>query len=1059
MTDGGNVTGSTNTTLFVANVSPATSGAYQVVISNFYGVVTSTVATLTLAPPATAAYDVAVEAAQPVAYWRLNDTVRPNPGPAFAYDFYGGFAGTYAVNASNAANGVLGPVAPAFPGFETNNGALETVDGETNSFVTVPALNLNTNVVSISMWIYPLGNQNPNTGLFFWRGGNTGGLIYNGAHADNDLGYNWGSSALPYLWDSQLSPPSNLWSFVTLEVTPTNATLYMLNTNGRASASIALTNPVLAFDSASTIGTDPYQDNRTFNGIIDEVALYRQTFTESQLDAMYVAGAGPWLQFEPIITQQPDSATLYPGRTAQFTVAATGLTPFSYQWYATNGAGGFTALAATNATLLVNNVSTNTPTEFEVVITNSYGSATSLMASLTVVNASLSGYATAVQSNQPVAFWQLNETNVNPATGNAPAFDYDGGFTGLYGSNTFNGASPTPYTVVGPTPPALTGFPVNNGAVETFTGSNNSYVTVPPLNLNTNVMSCVMWVNPATAQLANTGLFVCRGGTTVAGFGYANSVPNNLGYNWNNNFSTYNWPSGLSAPAGIWSLVAWVVTPTNLTVYLVNSNGLSSSSLANANQVEAFDSFSTIGSDSFTNVRTFNGDIADVAVFNQALTEIQVASLYSAGTEQTFPPLVILQPNSTTLYAGRTAQFTAGVQSATAFNYQWMTTNGSGGFATVSSGTGAPGVADLTLSLTNVSAATPVTYSLMVSNLYGAVTSSVATLTVVAPGTIDGYQTAVAAAQPLAFWQLNETNLNPASGTAPAYDYYGGYTGTYGVNSFDGGSPSPYTVAGPSAPTFTGFFTNEGALETVAGVNNSYVTVPALYLNTATLTCSMWIDPMGAQASGTGLFFCRGGTTVSGFGYGNIISNTLGYTWNNAPATYNWYSGLTAPSNAWSLVSWVVTPTNATIYVMNTSGTTSANVTTPNPVQAFDAPSAIGSDILTSSRTFNGLISDVALFNQALTQSQLAALYTAGGQTSSGGPTFLPVSLQIQLNGGNTVTLLWSSAAGPYLLKSNSSLAAGTWGTVTNTPTVVSGSNEVVLPLTTNAQFYRLSSQ
>ena len=978
LSDGGDVAGSTNTALMIANVSASTPEEYQVVISNVYGVSTSSVAMLSIAGAPASSYATTLEACQPVAYWRLNETISPNPGPAFAYDYYGGFVGIYGVNSSNAANGVYGPSAPEFPGFEPNNGALETVNNDTNSYVTVPALNLNTNVVTISMWIYPEGNQTQNTGLFFWRGSSSAGFIYTGFAPDNDLAYNWGSASAPYLWDSHLSPPTNLWSFVTLEVTGTNATIYMLNTNGRASASIGITNVNLAFDSAGAIGTDPLSASRTFNGIIDEVAIFNQALSQSQINSLYVAGAGPWLQFEPVIVQQPVPATIYPGRNAQFTVSVTGQAPFSYQWFTTNGSGNFVPLAATNSILVVTNVSASTPAEYEVVITNSYGAATSSLTTLTVVSTALSVYGTAVQADQPVAFWQLNETNVDPATGVALAFDFDGGFTGLYGTNAFNGGSPSPFTVSGPAPPAFPGFEAGEGALETFSGTNDSYVTVPALNLDTNTVTCAMWLNPNSTQRANTGLFVCRGGTTVAGFGYANSIANSLGYNWNNDFNTYNWPSGLSAPVGIWSLVAWVVTPTNLTIYLMNSNGLSSSSLTYPNQVEAFDAVSTIGSDSFTNIRTFNGLISDVAIFNRALSVDQVAALYTAGSAQTFPPQVTQQPNSTTLYTGRTAQFTAAVQSGTPFSYEWMTTNGSGGFEPVAGGSGAPGPANLTLFVTNISAATPTEYELSVSNVYGSITSSLAMLTAVTPVVLSPYEVAVAADRPLAFWQLNETNVNPLSGAAPAYDYYGGYTGLYGVNCFNGGSPSPFTVSGPAPPAFTGFETNEGALETLSGNDNSYVTVPSLDLETNVLTCSIWINPNGSQLTDTALFFCRGGATVCGFGYGNIIPNALGYTWNNAPATYNWNSGLSAPSNTWSLVSWVVTSTNATIYVMNAGGISSASVVTPNPVQAFDAPSTIGADPLTNTRTFNGIISGVALFNKALSQDQLNALYSAG---------------------------------------------------------------------------------
>ena len=503
----------------------------------------------------------------------------------------------------------------------------------------------------------------------------------------------------------------------------------------------------------------------------------------------------------------------------------------------------------------------------------------------------------------------------------------------------------------------------------------------------------------------------------------------------------------------MWSFVAWVVTSTNINVYLMNSNGVSSAALVYPNPVEAFDWVSTIGSDSFTNSRTFEGSISEVSIFNQALTENQLVGLFVAGSDETFPPQITLEPLSPTIYAGRNAQFNAGVASAAPFTYGWMTTNGSGGFLPLSSGSGPVGTNLLTQLVNNVSASTPSQYEVAVTNIFGSVTSSVASLTVVSPGAISTYEKAVASNQPVAFWRLDETNINPATGTAPAYDYYGGFTGVYGVNACNGATPSPNAVSGP---TFSGFETAQGALETFADTTNSNVTVPSLYLNTSTMTCSLWMHPANNEGQDAALFFCRGGTTVSGFGYGNIIANELGYAWDNAPASFNWVSGLSAPVGVWSLVSWVLTPTNLTIYVMNSTGVTSANYSNPNPFQAFNAPSTIGVDTYSDTRTFNGMISNVTLFNQALTQTQLAGLYSASGGGSA--PTYSPVTLQISIAGTN-VTLSWPASAGPYFLQANTNLTAAGWANVTNSTNTVNGTNQVVTSFTNHAQFYRLSSQ
>ena len=77
LTDGGNLSGATNVSLVVSNVSTADAGAYDVVVSNLGGGVTSTGVTLTLVTPSGEAYENAIIAANPVAFYRLNETSDP----------------------------------------------------------------------------------------------------------------------------------------------------------------------------------------------------------------------------------------------------------------------------------------------------------------------------------------------------------------------------------------------------------------------------------------------------------------------------------------------------------------------------------------------------------------------------------------------------------------------------------------------------------------------------------------------------------------------------------------------------------------------------------------------------------------------------------------------------------------------------------------------------------------------------------------------------------------------------------------------------------------------
>src|SRR5262249_27145705 len=135
-----------------------------------------------------------------------------------------------------------------------------------------------------------------------------------------------------------------------------------------------------------------------------------------------------------------------------------------------------------------------------------------------------------------------------------------------------------------------------------------------------------------------------------------------IGYTWNNEFDTYSWISGLVPPANQWSMVALVVTPTDATIYLMNTNGLQSASRKYNHVVQVFNGTTTIGDDSAGTVgsRVFSGVIDDVAVFNYALSSAQLVSLFTnAAGSLNLAPTIALQPTNSILYAGQTAVFAA----------------------------------------------------------------------------------------------------------------------------------------------------------------------------------------------------------------------------------------------------------------------------------------------------------------------------------------------------------------------------------------------------------------
>jgi hypothetical protein len=137
-------------------------------------------------------------------------------------------------------------------------------------------------------------------------------------------------------------------------------------------------------------------------------------------------------------------------------------------------------------------------------------------------------------------------------------------------------------------------------------------------------------------------------------------------------------------------------------------------------------------------------------------------------------------------------------------------------------------------------------------------------------------------------------------------------------------------------------------------------------------TFLVWIKRNGTQGSFNGIFYSRG-TLGSGLSFG--LSNQLGYSWNDDPLTYNWATGLTPPDAAWAMCSVAVTSSNATAYLHQASGLTSAVNTTPH------ASSTLGSIKIAydgfMARYFNGNIAQAILYNRALSASEIAQNFDA----------------------------------------------------------------------------------
>lgn len=342
----------------------------------------------------------------------------------------------------------------------------------------------------------------------------------------------------------------------------------------------------------------------------------------------------------PVITQQPQSMSVDAGSTAHLTVGTTGAPAPRFQWFFNGQA----LLGATAATLDLYSVSTNQSGNYLVVASNIFGVVTSDVAvvtvllrppsimldpqSLTVNAGSTAIFSVSADGSAPLSYqWQRNGQNVS-GSGSASLYLY---------SVTYNQAGD--YRVVVSNPYGA----VTSAVAQLTVLVQPPVITTPPQN-----------------QPADLG--------TYAYFYVGASGTSPFFYQWQRN--------GQNLPGA----TSYYYSP------LINST----------NQA----------GDYRVIVSNVGGSVTST-----------VASL----TVLTRPPRIVSPPQNQTVEAGGYAYFTASVEGARPFAYQWQW-----------NGQNLSNATDSYLSLYTTSTNDSGDYRLVVTNIFGAATSAVARLTVLA---------------------------------------------------------------------------------------------------------------------------------------------------------------------------------------------------------------------------------------------------------------------------------------------------------------------------------------
>ena len=329
----------------------------------------------TNASPATP-YSQVVQADSPAGYWRFNEPADP---PAANLGTLGSAAtGSYIYNASP---GAAGPTPPDYPGFESGNKAV-ALDGVGGGYVSVPALNLDTNTVTIAGWVKG-SSQAPGAPLILSRSGTTTAGITMDIGGGLALSYNWNNDPATFNWASTISIADSDWSYVALVVQPNQAALYTVwgtNSATWTSATNFTTHANQAFEGPTLFGAD-FQPgtNLFFSGTMDEVAIFNRALSAGELYTAYgaaVGGVGPQI-FADVTTpaNQP-----FAGEVLNLVVDAGGTPSLGYLWRKD----GAPIAGATTSSLTVANLQASDSGSYDVVITNAFGTLISSPAVITV---------------------------------------------------------------------------------------------------------------------------------------------------------------------------------------------------------------------------------------------------------------------------------------------------------------------------------------------------------------------------------------------------------------------------------------------------------------------------------------------------------------------------------------------------------------------------------------------------------------------------------------------------------------------------------------------------
>ncbi|MCX6926871.1 MAG: immunoglobulin domain-containing protein, partial [Verrucomicrobia bacterium] len=755
----------------------------------------------------------------------------------------------------------------------------------------------------------------------------------------------------------------NTWTHLAMVVADGTTTFYV---NGVANGTGPAPNTPTGFFG---IGTNPSKPGgwEQFHGSIDEVRVFMVVPGTFTTDDLLLTSVPPPPEPAVILsgpTAFPGNQLAY-GSALSLTVLAGGTAPIQYQWWQ----GTSKVPGATNATLSFSSVTATNAGSYSVVVGNAYGPATtSAVVNVTVIVPSVTG------SVIPVAYYRLGENDPGAADGQVGA------------ATTVDAVSGLNLSVVGDSSTYSANTGVHGSTLSLAVDGAGGYNFATPIITNSGNWGLEAWVMSTNADNGGQGAVVLNGDFTAGnGLGIFQR-----GTQWQGLVTGLAWIGGARVVPNTWTHLAIVASASNTTFFV---NGVANGTGPVPKPATSGD-FS-IGYDIYNGTpNPFQGLIDEVRAFtvlggqfavndlllNQAPPAPQAPSVFSGPTIT--PAAILSVSNGPAYLSGQSLSIGTVFAGTSPLHFQWR------------QGTNlASGATNATLSFNSLTTNNSGNYTVVVTNVYGAITSSVATVTVLPPGLY-----------PVAYYRLGENDPGAANGQVAnpqTVDFAGS------VNLWQLGEP----------PTYTNNTGVAGSTLCIAANGGGYTNGAPFALN------GNWGIEAWAKAD-------VAAPTLSGNGYSQIA-----YNGNSGPGGMGLYQtpsgtfvglcggvalvgGSPVVPGTWTHLAMVYAGGATTFYV---NGVAAGTGPAPNPPPNFFGvginPSGAG-----GGEPFQGSIDEVRVFtfspgyfavndlllNQVPPGHEAAAVLS--GPTLSPGPTVLSgssLSMSVQAVGTSPLQFQW----------------------------------------------------